>query len=104
MRLIDADKLTDGKGVFSHCVQMDFQIGPYILVDDLIKVIDGFTVSYDVVKVIEQLEERKKYLLKDFAISDKAEEVKERTMARINEIDGLIEIIKSGFYKEEENE
>lgn len=104
MRLIDADKLTDGKGVFSHCVQMDFQIGPYILVDDLIKVIDGFTVSYDVVKVIEQLEERKKYLLKDFVISDKAEEVKERTMARINEIDGLIEIIKSGFYKEEENE
>lgn len=104
MRLIDADKLTDGKGVFSRCVQMDFQIGPYILVEDLIKVIDEFPISYDVDKVIERLEERKKLLLKYDVLADKAEEVKERTMARINEIDGIIEIVKTGFCKEAGNE
>ncbi len=53
-------------------------------------------VAYDVDKVIEQLEERKKHLLKDFVLDEKAETVKEITMARINEIDGIIEIIKSG--------
>lgn len=58
--------------------------------------IEDAPTAYDVDKVIEQLEERKEYLLKDFVLADKADEVKERTMARINEIDGIIEIVKSG--------
>ena len=57
--------------------------------------------TYDIGKVVEQLEERKKYLLKDFVLADKAEEVKERTMARINEIDGILEIVKSGGVADE---
>ena len=60
------------------------------------KLIKEQPAAYNADKVIKRLEERKKYLLKDFVLADKAEEVKERTMARINEIDGLIEIVKSG--------
>lgn len=52
--------------------------------------------AYDVDKVVERLEERKNLLLKDYVLANKADEVKERTMARINEIDGLIDIVKSG--------
>lgn len=57
MRLIDAERLTDGSGVFSQCVQMDFNIGPYILVDDLIKVLDESPTAYDVEKVVESINE-----------------------------------------------
>lgn len=52
--------------------------------------------AYDMDRVIERLEERKNLLLKDYVLANKADEVKERTMARINEIDGLIDIVKSG--------
>ncbi len=65
------------------------------------KLIKEQPAAYNADKVIKRLEERKKYLLKDFVLADKAEEVKERTMARINEIDGLIEIVKSGGVADE---
>lgn len=70
----------------------DYFISP----DGALRLIESQPTAYDVDKVVGKLEERKKYLLKDFVLEEKAEEVKERTMARINEIDGLIEIIKSG--------
>lgn len=49
---------------------------------------------------MERLEERKKYLLKEFVLAEKAEKVKEITLARINEIDGIIEIVKVGGLNE----
>ena len=85
MRLIDADKLK-GKCICSRT---------YCGVNKLAEM-DSIPTAYDVDNVVERLEERKNYLLKDFVLADKAGEVKERTMARINEIDGLIEIVKSG--------
>ena len=56
------------------------------------KLIKEQPAAYNADKVIKRLEERKKYLLKDFVLAD---------MARINEIDGLIEIVKSGGVADE---
>ena len=52
--------------------------------------------AYDVEKVVEWLEERKNYLLKEFVLAEKAREVKEKSLARINEIDEVIENVKAG--------
>lgn len=70
----------------------DYFISP----EGALRLIESQPTAYDVDGVVERLEERKKYLLKDFVLANKAEEVKEKTMARINEIDGIIEIVKSG--------
>lgn len=92
MRLIDADKINSkdvimGNSEFAKDIRKAMQ--------DLI---DSQPTAYDMDKVVEQLEERKKYLLKDFVLAEKAETVKEITMDRINEIDGIIGII--GIIKE----
>lgn len=52
--------------------------------------------AYDVDKVIEQMEERKKYLMKEFVLDDKDLSVKKNALARINAIDGMVEIVKAG--------
>ena len=87
MRLINADEFKN-QDILEQLRTAEFD-------DEIEKVIKEIPIAYDADKVIEQLEERKKYLLKEFVLADKAEEVKERTMARINEIDGIIEIVKS---------
>ena len=93
MRLINADEFKN-QDILEQLRTAEFD-------DEIEKVIKEIPIAYDAEKVIGQLEERKKYLLKDFVLADKAEEVKERTMARINEIDGLIEIVKSGGVADE---
>lgn len=93
MRLIDADEFNKQE-VLEKLRTAEFD-------DEIKDAVEKIWTAYDVDKVIEQLEERKKYLLKNFVLADKAEEVKERTMARINEIDGLIEIVKSGGVADE---
>lgn len=65
--------------------------------------IDSQHGTYDVDKVIEQLEERKKYLLKDFVLAEKAETVKEITIARINELMELLKLSSAERYAEFEN-
>ena len=60
------------------------------------ELIGNVPTTYDVDKVVERLEERKKYILKEFVLADKSQYVKDISVARINEIDGLVEIIKSG--------
>lgn len=52
--------------------------------------------AYDLDSVIKQMEDRKAYLLKDFVSANKAAVVKEHTLIRANEIDGMIGIVKSG--------
>ena len=48
MKLINTEKLTDGEGVFTKFIHMDFDIGPYIKVEDLINVLDNLLAVYDV--------------------------------------------------------
>lgn len=57
MKLINAEKLTDGEGVFTKYIHMDFEIGSYIKVGDLIKVLDNLLADYDVNKVLKLLKE-----------------------------------------------
>lgn len=57
--------------------------------------------AYDLDGVIKQMEDRKTYLLKEFVSADKATVVKENTLTRTNEIDGMIEIVRSGGIKNE---
>lgn len=58
MRLIDADELTDGKGVFSDVVHVDFEKGGgYIMVEDLLNILDNQPTAYDVNKVVSEMKE-----------------------------------------------
>ncbi len=57
--------------------------------------------AYDLDSVIKQMEDRKAYLLKEFVSADKAAVVKENTLTRTNEIDGMMEIVKSGGVTDE---
>ena len=105
MRLIDAERLTDGSGVFSQCVQMDFNIGPYILVDDLIKVLDESPTAYDVDKVIEKMKRNEEDAIKSIMENGKTEfhlikimDLKELFEAYTKE---QIEIVKSGGVADE---
>lgn len=52
--------------------------------------------AYDLDGAIKQMEARKTYLLKEFVSANKAAVVKENTLTRTNEIDGMIEIARSG--------
>lgn len=63
--------------------------------------VEKILTAYDVDKVVEELEKRKKYLLKEFVLSEKAEEVRKESLARINEIDGIIGIVKAGGANED---
>lgn len=57
MRLIDADILTDGKGVFSDVIHVDFEKGGgYIMVEDLLDILDKQPTVYDVDKVEKLLQ------------------------------------------------
>lgn len=94
MRLIDADKIK--QSVTNEMLKAELNSPVYRTLECVIADIDNQPTAYDVDKVVEHLEKRKKYILTDFILANKAYEVKERTMARINEIDGLIKIVKSG--------
>lgn len=58
--------------------------------------IKNYQTAYDVDKVVERLEKRKEYLTNEFVIADISRQSKEKTLERINEIAGMIEIVKSG--------
>lgn len=61
MRLIDVDKLTDRKGVFSNVIHVDFEKGGgYIMVEDLLNILDNQPTAYDVDKVIDQINNLRK--------------------------------------------
>lgn len=73
-----------------------FEGSAYELGLKIMKHIENMSADYDVDKVVEWLEERKNYLLKEFVLAEKAREVKEKSLARINEIDEIIENVKAG--------
>ena len=53
MRLIDADKI---RGCAKY-IKINEYFEPYIMVDDLVKLLDEQPTAYDVDKVVEELEE-----------------------------------------------
>lgn len=75
-----------------------FEQGDKTLIDGygLLNEVSDLPIAYDVDKVVEQMELRKSYLLKEFVLADKALSVKETSIARIDEIGWSIEIVKAG--------
>lgn len=73
MRLIDVDRLTDGKGVFNGVIQYDGGKDGWIYLGDLVEVLDNSPTAYDVDKVIEQLKEEG--CIVDNAAGNRAEEI-----------------------------
>lgn len=57
MRLIDADKLTDGKGVFNKAIHADFERvgGAYIMIKDLLSILDNQPTIGEWIPVEERL-------------------------------------------------
>ncbi|MBO5208053.1 MAG: hypothetical protein J6B68_01775 [Lachnospiraceae bacterium] len=98
MRLIDADEFKRKLAAISNELSKSATKANALI--DLIDLIDIQPTEYDVDKVVEQLKDRENYLLKEFVFAEKAEEVKEKTLDRINEIDGIIEIVKAGGVNE----
>ncbi|MCI8337964.1 MAG: hypothetical protein HFH62_04650 [Lachnospiraceae bacterium] len=64
MRLIDAERLIDGKGVFSRHIDLDFEKGIASLrLEKLMSIIEDSPTAYDLDKVLEQLKEEEKAAL-----------------------------------------
>mgnify|MGYP003312476218 CR=1 FL=1 len=63
-RLIDANVLTDGRGIFSHLletfVRKDGSWFWGVSIENLIEVLDNQPTAYDIDKVVEQLEQKAK--------------------------------------------
>lgn len=86
MRLIDVDRLTDGEGVFSDIVHIDFEKGgAYIMVKDLLSVLDSQPTAYDVDKIMERLKNMKYLMMGNYGVR-----------REVVNFDDLIEIIKGG--------
>ena len=56
MRLIDADNIRD----CAKYIKINEYFEPYIMVDDLVKLLDEQPTAYDIDNVVEELEERKR--------------------------------------------
>ena len=84
MRSINADKIyLNGL----NCVKLTKDFEPYIMLKDLVKLMDVQTTAYDIDKVIEQLEDRSKEYNSGVSLHGKPEEI------ITNE---AIEIVKGG--------
>lgn len=90
MRLIDADKIDFGR-VFVGA--SDFAKDTREAAQ---KLIDEQPTAYDMNKVVKMLKRRKKYLLA-YSELQKKRQISIEEKARISEIDGIVELIKSAF-------
>lgn len=102
MRLVDAD--AECERLLDFIVQNDSGIKYAIERRDMTMLEDIFfdffndiPAAYDVDKVVEQLKKRKAYIFKEFVLAEKSQRVKDISIARINEIDGIVETVKSGY-------
>lgn len=91
MRLIDADLLTDGEGVFSKYIHMDLERSPYVTVGDLIKVIDNMPTAFDLESVIEKIKKNSQ----DIAIIYPTDQGYEHEYTKGIDIDKAENILKS---------
>lgn len=69
MRLINADSISG----LAKYIKINENFEPYIMIDDLVKVIDEQPTAYSVEKVVEELEKRKQEYLVGFGIHDNNE-------------------------------
>ena len=86
MRFIDADSIC----VFGKYIKTNEKFEPYIMIDDLVKLLDEQPTAYDVGKVVEELEK-----LKDKGSVTNTEKL--ITKACVNK---AIEIVKAGVKNE----
>ena len=98
MRLIDADSIC-GCGKY---IKTNEKFEPYIMIDDLVKLIDEQPTAYDIDKVVEELEERADFLKDCTKYGNKnakqqAESYNTMMMYEVADlVDDLIEIVKKG--------
>ncbi len=59
------------------------------------RLIERQPIVRDLDEIAGRLEERKNYLMKEFVLVEKSESVKNVALARINEIDWIIDIVKA---------
>ena len=98
MRLIDADSIR-GCGKY---IKTNEKFEPYIMIDDLVKLLDEQPTTYGVDKVVEELEERSDFLKDCTKYGNKnarqrAESYSTMMMYEVADlVDDLIEIVKQG--------
>lgn len=90
-RLIDADALIEDLQIKRS---LEDNLCCRCCLDVIIEIVDAQPTAYDVDKVVEELEETKDWLMKDFVLAKKSEMVKKDALSRINQLDGAIEIVK----------
>ena len=99
MRLIDADSI---RGCAKY-IKTNEKFEPYIMIDDLAKLLDEQQTSYDIGKVVKELEERTDFLKNCTKYGNKnakqqAESYSTMMMYEIADlVDDLIEIVKQGM-------
>ena len=103
MRLIDADSIC-GCGKY---IKTNEKFEPYIMIDDLVKLLDEQPTAYDIDKVVEKLEERTDFLKNCTKYGNKnarqqAESYNTMMMYEVADlVDDLIEIVNHGCVETE---
>ena len=98
MRFIDADSIR----VCGKYIKTNEKFEPYIMIDDLVKLLDEQPTTYDVDKVVEELKERADFLKDCTKYGNKnakqqAESYNTMMMYEVADlVDDLIEIVKNG--------
>lgn len=96
MRLIDVDKVTDGERVFDNVIHVDFEKGGgYVMVDDLLNILDNQPTAYDVDKIVERLEEMREEILSGTEYDN------DTVNYYLDYADSMIDIVKSGGISKE---
>ena len=99
MKLIDADSI---RGCAKY-IKTNEKFEPYIMIDDLAKLLDEQQTAYDIGKVVKELEERTDFLKNCTKYGNKnakqqAESYSTMMMYEIADlVDDLIEIVKKGM-------
>ena len=91
MRLINADQITG----FGKYIKTNSNFEPYIMIDDLVKVIDNQPTAYSVDKVVEELEEAKGNVPVNRLLDDIIKE-KPKELGQLIAYNKAIEIVKQG--------
>lgn len=98
MRFIDADSICG----CAKYIKTNEKFDPYIMIDDLVKLLDEQPTAYDIDKVVEKLEERAGFLKDCTKYGNKnaeqqAESYSTMMMYEVADlVDDLIEIVKQG--------
>ena len=89
MRFIDADSIC----VFGKYIKTNEKFEPYIMIDDLVKLLDEQPTAYDIEKVIKELEENASRYTKKYNTPYGNNGYKDTKAISVNK---SIEIVKNG--------